>query len=536
MPSGPETTALFSTLLPAMPAVDSMQTDSSLDQASPPHKCSRIDGPSSRNSIQDSEPALPFPPVNAGSGQKPGEHWKAFFARCEARNIIRAEKESPKETQSRLQRETNARSAGCPGKKGPCVYYWEAINGHRIRQAIDRGDVENYWETNACFGRFDSFANEWDLCSEFGGDTTTVPSRATRWDYDDDDDDFGLPIMMDGRADLNDHNFVNAVKTTTNKQLIDLHTSFDSDFVFRYDTFISRDNSDINFVPAHKRVQTLAYLRYGYMHFVRHLPPTTMERRSLYRILGFGSNEPAAMPEADNVWEVLWDFYVNLGTMNRTDKRYIHWDLCSTSITNIHTWPFEFQLLSPSNDRDQRYIIRPFDANKLSFLLFNPLDVLELLRRKLPSYNAHNICNHLVQWCKPFRVLHHLSKADESCYRSLPTPILTFSKGLGPRPEGYTADSIDYAAYVEARNTLLSTYRSYVALQYGTLIARLTLEANSSPDLNVLLDPSVMTSHPQLLHFSGTCYAYHELTVEEEELIYGVYHVDTGKLYLLRFT
>jgi hypothetical protein len=128
------------------------------------------------------------------------------------------------------------------------------------------------------------------------------------------------------------------------------------------------------------------------------------------------------MPEADNVWELLWDFYDNLGTMNRTNKRYIHWDLCSTSITDIRIWPFEFQLLSLSNDRDQRYIIKPFDANKLSFLLFNPLDVLELLRRKLPLYNAHDICNHLVQWCKPFRVLHHLSKADESCYRSLPTP------------------------------------------------------------------------------------------------------------------
>jgi hypothetical protein len=50
------------------------------------------------------------------------------------------------------------------------------------------------------------------------------------------------------------------------------------------------------------------------------------------------------------------------------------------------------------------------------------------------------------------------------------------------------------------------------------------------PDLNVLFNPTVITSHPEVLYNSGLCYAYYELTLEEQELICGMYYVDMGKL------
>jgi hypothetical protein len=51
------------------------------------------------------------------------------------------------------------------------VYYWEKDSGHYIRYAAGRGNYEAYFEDYPpAQRRYDSFKDEWDLCSAFGDD------------------------------------------------------------------------------------------------------------------------------------------------------------------------------------------------------------------------------------------------------------------------------------------------------------------------------------------------------------------------------
>ncbi|KAJ7864278.1 hypothetical protein B0H14DRAFT_3443627 [Mycena olivaceomarginata] len=98
---------------------------------------------------------LDFPPIEKDSGQKAGESLDAFFLRRQA--------ETP--------REAHAQKGLPPGKRGSRVYYWEKDSGHYIRYAAGRGNYEAYFEDYPpAQRRYDSFKDEWDLCSAFGDD------------------------------------------------------------------------------------------------------------------------------------------------------------------------------------------------------------------------------------------------------------------------------------------------------------------------------------------------------------------------------
>ena len=70
-----------------------------------------------------------FPKVEPHSGQQQGEDWRAFFAHRQEADKKKAEKESSRDHQQRMQQIQNAAKGAPPGKKGAAVYVWEEENG-----------------------------------------------------------------------------------------------------------------------------------------------------------------------------------------------------------------------------------------------------------------------------------------------------------------------------------------------------------------------------------------------------------------------
>ena len=133
------------------------------------------------------------PPSVKGSGQKRGETWKEFFARRSLANKSTQEEESFAARKRREDRAKRAHASAMPGRKGANVFHWEEANGFRIRTPVGFGNYIDMWgDYCGARRRYDEFADEWDLCSEFeesGG-------GGGGYDDDDDDDDDDPPMTM----------------------------------------------------------------------------------------------------------------------------------------------------------------------------------------------------------------------------------------------------------------------------------------------------------------------------------------------------
>jgi hypothetical protein len=119
-----------------------------------------------------STPALPvpagFPPVKPGCDQLPGETWKAFFERRAQKNTEKKKKEKAKDRVARMERAKKNKGHQEPGRKGPRVFYWEEIDGFRIRTLWTLGQIKKDFDFYKNSQRiYDPFSNAWDCCSEF---------------------------------------------------------------------------------------------------------------------------------------------------------------------------------------------------------------------------------------------------------------------------------------------------------------------------------------------------------------------------------
>jgi hypothetical protein len=131
-------------------------------------------------------PVTPFS-VEKDSAQRPGEHFKDFFARRSRHNNMRQKIETEDERKARMARLENAKKGGVPGKKGARVYHWYLDdNDNRIRRPAGRKNYEHYWmSTYKNRRRYDPHKDEWDVCSDFEtDDCMTDPGY-----YSDEDED-----------------------------------------------------------------------------------------------------------------------------------------------------------------------------------------------------------------------------------------------------------------------------------------------------------------------------------------------------------
>jgi hypothetical protein len=130
------------------------------------------------NSSGPSEPSLPNAQssrepfkVERNSRQKPGETWREYLARRRVQTDQIKARESASERSRRLDRERAQAKRQQPGQKGPTVWHWEDKGGYRVRTLMTRAEAGFLWShySNAqC--KYDSFSNEYDICTEFGSD------------------------------------------------------------------------------------------------------------------------------------------------------------------------------------------------------------------------------------------------------------------------------------------------------------------------------------------------------------------------------
>ena len=137
-----------------------------------------------------SSPPLPvpaeFPLVKPGCNQLPGETWKAFFERRARKNAEKEKNENAKDREARLNRAKTNKTHQEPGRKGPRVFYWEVIDGFRIRTLWTRNETGmNFGSYKNSQRIYDAFSNSWDCCSEF--------EFSSRDDDEMDSDDDGPP-------------------------------------------------------------------------------------------------------------------------------------------------------------------------------------------------------------------------------------------------------------------------------------------------------------------------------------------------------
>ncbi|KAF8143950.1 hypothetical protein K438DRAFT_1993382 [Mycena galopus ATCC 62051] len=107
--------------------------------------------------------------------------------------VKNAASETPQDKTTRMQRADNAKRGQAPGKKGARVYVWtkeETDNGFYIRRPGGRNKYDSLFEDYPpSQRRYDSFNDEWDLCSAFGDGEDGSDDQDV--DFGDDDDDYG---------------------------------------------------------------------------------------------------------------------------------------------------------------------------------------------------------------------------------------------------------------------------------------------------------------------------------------------------------
>jgi hypothetical protein len=114
------------------------------------------------------------PPPEEHSGQRAGESMADFFSRRKNAHERRLETETSTSREVRLQRE-RAHANKCPGKRAR-VYQWVNHDGFRIRTRVPGHDVDNVCEFyDIGYIHYNSWDNEWDICSEFGDGAVNQP-------------------------------------------------------------------------------------------------------------------------------------------------------------------------------------------------------------------------------------------------------------------------------------------------------------------------------------------------------------------------
>ncbi|KAJ7683291.1 hypothetical protein B0H14DRAFT_2422511 [Mycena olivaceomarginata] len=428
---------------------------------------------------------LDFPPIEKDSGQKAGESLDAFFLRRQAENSRRSERESLNDRQARAQREAHAQKGLPPGKRGSRVYYWEKDSGHYIRYAAGRGNYEAYFEDYPPAQRhYDSFKDEWDLCSAFGDD-----------DHPGDDDP----------PDDNDEPVESGDVVLTDRDLIATNV-------------LHALNLRFGFVEGHNVPAPFD------------APPPLV----VMRLVGQDDAASAALAAA---------FFAQcLQGSSPGDIAVSLFDFHQATSALHRPWPYEVhrKVLRNMHDHSDNvyYAVSDHGCRIGSdvLLLHNAADVLEIIRQewgpRVKDVARHLLLRGMTFWMAivSSEIMRTTQPTASSIRQARLNARFDVRAGLGYRAPGYKADNHDYHAYFVQRNSLLHTSRGSVALQYGGVIARLA-RSQVSED-NLLHGPS------ENVYETGVClwdqelsyaYWYDSLTDREIGILCGVYHVGTGR-------
>ncbi|KAJ3875415.1 hypothetical protein F5051DRAFT_333890 [Lentinula edodes] len=469
--------------------------------------------PSEDHSLNKTEgsthkPKLRYPRITGGSLPRNNEDLFAFIQRREAHRLKVIASEAASEHQSRLQREENARRDRPPGRKGARVYYWDLVEGIRVRTAVGRSNYEDIWERyGPSQRRYDSVADEWEICTDLDPDGGCDLDSLE----DDSDDDYFIPMPSQSNEEAG-HDVGPA---SSYAYVARLHPQKDSPTV------------PISFSEA---IEDIAHHRFGFLKRpVQDNREVVILPRVWKKVLGLlGCGRP---PVSDGPHDHIKLQIINLvmQLLDAVDLRHApqEYDLALRNGFTKPQIPFEVDVLTSYHG--YHFLIQAqgaTDNEPYLIALRSAATVLEIARRKWGPGTV-DIIKCLIEEGLPFNTL--IAGYPPQMYKVIPRrrPAV-----LGFRPAGFLPTLQDYHAYEVVRNEFLRSARGRAALLGGGIVARLAREIVNQDD--VYDGPTVHAlqegEHALCVWEVGRGRAFwdDQLTSKETDLVCGAYGIATG--------
>ncbi|KAJ3901575.1 hypothetical protein F5879DRAFT_807055 [Lentinula edodes] len=457
--------------------------------------------------VSTHKPKLRYPRITGGSFPRHNEDIFTFIQRREAHRLKAIVSEAASERQSRLQREENARRDRPPGRKGARVYYWDLVEGIRVRTAVGRSNYEDIWERySPSQRRYDSVADEWEVCTDLDPDGGDLDSFG-----DGSDDDFFISTRSQSNAEVGH----------------DVGPASSYAYVARLQPTKHSPAVPITFSEA---IEDVGHHRFGFLKRpIQDNREVVVLPRLWKKVLGLlGCGRPP-VPDGPDDHIKLQIINLVMQLLDATDLRHApqEYDL---AIRNGFMKPqvlFEVDVLSSYHG--YHFLIQAQNATDNEpylIALRSAATVLEIARRKWGPGTV-DIIKCLIKEGLPFNTL-VASYPPRICKVILRRrPVV-----LGFRPAGFLPNSQDYHAYEVVRDEFLRSARGRAALLGGGIVARLAREIVNEDD--VCDGPTVHALQEGEHAFCvwevgrGRAFWDDQLTTEETDLICGAYEVATG--------
>ncbi|KAJ3925733.1 MAG: hypothetical protein NXY57DRAFT_906708 [Lentinula lateritia] len=453
------------------------------------------------------KPKLRYPRITGGSFPRHNEDIFTFIQRREAHRLKAIASEAASEKQSRLQREENARRDRPPGRKGARVYYWDLVEGIRVRTAVGRSNYEDIWERyGPSQWRYDSVADEWEVCTDLDPDSGDLDSFG-----DDSDDDFFISTRSQSHVEAG----------------YDVGPASSYAYVARLQPAKHSPVVPITFSEA---IEDVAHHRFGLLKRPlqdnREVVVLPRLWKKVLGLLGCGRPPVPDGPE-DHVKLQIINLVMQL--LETVDLRHApqEYDLTIRNGSLRPQIPFEVDVLSSYHG--YHFLIQAQNATDNEpylIALHSAATVLEIARRKWGPGTV-DIIRCLIKEGLPFNTL--IASYPPRICKVIPRrrPAV-----LGFRPAGFLPNSQDYHAYEVVRDEFLRSARGRAALLGGGIVAQLAREIVNEDD--VCDGPTVHAlqegEHALCVWEMGRGRAFwdDQLTTEEMDLICGTYEVATG--------
>jgi len=533
-------------------------------------------------------PKIPAP--HSGSRQKYGETPAQFLKRIGEARVRRMASESADQRQRREAREQAQKDHPLPGRssKAPLVFHWEEDEktGVRMRTQVYRNAVDQFWDSYSNRQRhFDSYYNEWDVCTEFDPE-----AKYPDGDSDDDADDFymgntidpqpippsppisilpatmtqvaapALPMVSSTASDDNSVDTLVSAATMTQVVAPALpmasSTASDDNSV---DTLVSpatmtqvaapalpmilSTTSDDNSVDTLYPVVfvggllDLLYERYGFLVLVPDANTeyiNTLNWRATLSILGLTSDSPRIRDLHAN--DDIRNDHIREAVSHFVECMLFSYQTMPAALCDIHPQSTEPLELNPhlriftrktglKDDASSAkvYFVQSVDCSDgTEVMLRDAATVLECYRQ---FKKLEDVITFLFINGRPFYMF-----VPQACIPP-PQPIrIKHSPTLGYYPKDYKPGLREYRFYEQLRQEFCNLPRGRAALTRGHIIWRLALESIGAPAEEIVRNgPSQeVFTHGISIEDPLTVLWDDELSDAEKDLMCGVYHVFTG--------
>jgi len=470
--------------------------------------------------VQDGD-AQEGPMPEAGSGQKRGETWQAFFARRAEENRRREEMESPVQCQSRLSRQKAAMSHNIPSKSSKAVVFeWQEqddFNGFLLRVRLTKAQVPGAWGSyNNQTRVYDGFRNEWDLC------TALDPASAPDGDWEEDDLPLEPPppaIPPPPSAPPTWASFMDDVHTYFNN-----HQVATSTYTVGFERFLMVLRFHLGFRPTATGLVPLntsqAFATWmaktQWIHLLKLLGDSGEDHSPIQGdvIQGFiGCLATLPKSELGNIPDELWD----LGPNTNLSASNAH---ITVSYARPSEWP---------NEEDRLYIIessQPGEPQIWKLAVRDAATAVMCLRQDWGP-NIMIIAQKLLDKGIAFKTLQPMGVAPDT-FPLLQKPN-TYTLGFVRQP--FRPLNVDYVIYEQHRHAFMKEPRARAALLHGGLIWRLALHSLGFEALPSILDGISQEAVPFGLRLTigNQTYFDDELCEEEIDFMCGTYYLSTSK-------